>query len=188
MAYQYDTLNRLIQEAGSGGPQAWTQSYAYDGFGNLSQKSTSPSGTNWAVASAPGTNQLINQSYDANGNLLVNSATYDIDNRISSETLDGVPLNFSYDAAGHRVTEDNGSSVNVFFYDISGRRIITYTCNSNFAPLSKSASCTSSPAVYFGGKLVQKDLALVATDRLRSVRANAYGEKFEYQPYGAAPA
>ncbi len=31
VAYQYDSLNRLISAAGSG----WTQTQAYDGFGNL---------------------------------------------------------------------------------------------------------------------------------------------------------
>ncbi len=37
--YQYDTLKRLISAAGSGDPTgAWSQTFTYDGFGNLLQK------------------------------------------------------------------------------------------------------------------------------------------------------
>jgi RHS repeat-associated protein len=38
--------------------------------------------------------------------------------------------------------------------------------------------------LYFGGKLVKSDGAVVVTDRLGSVRANSSGERMSYYPYG----
>jgi YD repeat-containing protein len=70
IAYQYDSLNRLIL-AQTTGPE-WGQSFGYDGFGNLlSQTVTKGSAPSLSVTVNPATNRITNagMSYDAKGNL-----------------------------------------------------------------------------------------------------------------------
>ena len=62
VSYQYDKLKRLISASSTVG---WSQSYTYDGFGNMTHKSGS-----FNVLTNPATNQMIGFNYDANGNLI----------------------------------------------------------------------------------------------------------------------
>ena len=64
-----------------------------------------------------------------------------------------------------------------YFYGIGGQKLLTKFCDGVH-------SCTTSYNVYFGGKLLKSNGAVVATDRLGSVRANDNGESFRYYPYG----
>ncbi|MFN7919441.1 MAG: RHS repeat-associated core domain-containing protein [Bryobacteraceae bacterium] len=76
VTYTYDSLQRLTA-ASAAGPSPWSESYAYDGFGNLTGKA----GANWNVDGL--TNRINALNYDANGNQ--NNSTisvYDIDNRL----------------------------------------------------------------------------------------------------------
>jgi YD repeat-containing protein len=71
IGYQYDALKRLVSasstpNAGSS-VAAWTQTYQYDGFGNLTSKALNGAGTSIPVNGA--TNRLTNSYYDANGNM-----------------------------------------------------------------------------------------------------------------------
>ena len=50
--------------------------------------------------------------------------------------------------------------------------------------MEDAQGCTAKYNVYFGGKLVKSNGAVVATDRLGSVRANSTGERMTYYPYG----
>jgi hypothetical protein len=73
ITYAYDALKRLVlasstPNAGST-PTAWTQTYQYDGFGNLG-----PTGAD------PATNRLIGPGYDNNGNML-GGGSYQYDGR-----------------------------------------------------------------------------------------------------------
>ena len=72
----------------SGGtPTAWTQSYTYDGFGNLTAKILN--GTTTSIPVNAATNQLSSAYYDANGNMTSGvgaTFTYDESNRMSSAT------------------------------------------------------------------------------------------------------
>ncbi|MFN7919438.1 MAG: RHS repeat-associated core domain-containing protein [Bryobacteraceae bacterium] len=76
VTYTYDSLQRLTA-ASAAGPSPWSESYAYDGFGNLTGKA----GANWNVDGL--TNRITGLNYDSNGNQ--NNSTisvYDIDNRL----------------------------------------------------------------------------------------------------------
>jgi len=71
VTYQYDALKRLISAAAtpnSGGPAAGTQTYGFDGFGNLTSKVLN--GTTAAIPVDGATNRLTSATYDANGNML----------------------------------------------------------------------------------------------------------------------
>ncbi len=65
VAYQYDSLNRLISAAGSG----WTQTQSYDGFGNLTGRvgTGAAQSTTMSTPADAATNRLSGYSYDANG-------------------------------------------------------------------------------------------------------------------------
>ena len=89
ISYTYDSLKRLTEASStpiSGStPTAWTQNYAYDGFGNMtSVKLNGVTTTSYTVD--PATNRFTS-SYDANGNSLSvmgATLTYDEANRVKS--------------------------------------------------------------------------------------------------------
>jgi len=92
VSYSYDALKRLISASSTpttgSSPAAWTQTFGYDGFGNLTSKVLN-SGSNsipWAVD--PATNRFgSGSSYDLNGNLLSGpgvTLSYDEANRVAS--------------------------------------------------------------------------------------------------------
>ncbi len=101
MIYQYDSLNRLISASGSG----WTQTQAYDGFGNLTGRTGTGTaqGTTISTPTNATTNQLSGYSYDANGNLISTGYAYDAENRISS--VNAGALEYFYDAQNKRIWE-----------------------------------------------------------------------------------
>ena len=78
---------------------------------------------------------------------------------------------------GKRVMKEMMSGTEWYFYGIGGQKLLTKFCDGVH-------SCTTDYNVYFGGKLLKSKGAVVATDRLGSVRANANGETFRYYPYG----
>lgn len=84
ISYQYDSLKRLISASSSAG---WADSYGYDSFGNLlSMTPTAGSPPQLSQAVNPANNQIVGQTYDANGNELSapagGSLTYDSENRM----------------------------------------------------------------------------------------------------------
>ena len=189
ISYQYDTLKRLTTATTS----AQTQSFAYDGFGNLLSQSATGSGsapvTSWTV------NQITNQisspnfSYDLNGNLTGApggvSYSYNIENRLVSSSASSLPYVYQFD--GKRVVENGRLN----FYSPYGRKLGIYSINTGqssitFQPIRVNA--------FFGDRVVASwalvsgttyDWELVAVDRLGSVRANATtGEHFNYFPFG----
>ena len=65
VTYAYQTLNRLITASGAGNAQgSWSQTFGYDGFGNLLSKTgvNAPDVTSWTVI--PATNQISNNGAD----------------------------------------------------------------------------------------------------------------------------
>jgi RHS repeat-associated protein len=167
---------------------AWSQWYAYDGFGNMTEKE-STTGTVMTVAVNPATNQIVGQPYDANGNMLGQTVTYmlngqqitgpsntwDAENRLSFQVLDGTPYQYTYDPSGRRVVTQNmapsGGVVKTTFYGAAGERV--------------TWGATSESYVRFAGRTISFGTREVK-DRLGSVRATEAGQNFQYMPYGEA--
>ena len=100
ISYQYDWLKRLISASSSAGR---AETYGYDWFGNLDAMTPmagSPPQLSEAVN--PANNQIVGQSYDANGNQLTAAAgalTYDSENHLL--TVPGVQ--YAYDSHNRRI-------------------------------------------------------------------------------------
>jgi RHS repeat-associated protein len=202
--YTYDALNRLIAAttSNSTGPQ-WGESYAYDGFGNLlSKTATQGSAPQASLVVNSATNQLGNAgSVDANGNALWGTGTgvtqfaWDGENRLvapAAQDSSGNWVTYSYDPWGKRVlqyaTAGSASTVStcvLYFYGANGKRLGTYNCGYSNGQFSVS---TANVNVYFGKKLIASGSEMnqnaVFTDRLGSVRGQAFGAPIAYFPYG----
>ena len=190
VSYQYDSLNRLISASGSG----WTQTQAYDGFGNLTGRTGTGTaqGTTISTPTNATTNQLSGYSYDANGNLISTGYAYDAENRISS--VNAGALEYFYDAQNKRIWElpcqpslcstgnwaPQGQTINLFGAD--GKQLASYslgdTVVNNQLTVTFGVLAVRS---YFGGRLVGQQLGAniyepVIQDRLGSVG--------KYYPYG----
>jgi RHS repeat-associated protein len=121
--YTYDDITRLAT-GNCGTP--WSQTYSYDQYGNVLQKSGN--GPFQASYSNPNTTNRIativgepNPSYDANGNLLsAESHTFSWDpNWGNSSSIDGKTL--TYDALGRMVEMQNGSATTQFMFGPTGK-------------------------------------------------------------------
>ena len=137
MAYQYDSLNRLIKAQATS--NTWGQGFVYDGFGNLLQKNvTAGSAPALAITVNPANNQISSSQYgyDFNGNVTsLPTGTgsvilqYDIENRVSlysSPYTSTQNYQYAYGAANQRVWKGtfNGQptpqSEQFYFYGIHG--------------------------------------------------------------------
>jgi RHS repeat-associated protein len=198
-AYAYDLLNRLTSASNS----LWSQSYTYDGFGNLltkSQANGSPNPSPSTSASYNANNQQVGYNYDANGNISgANNMTfgYTVENKLNSETTSAWPYAqslYAYDPWGKRVMKETNPDPNnyegeynplweFYFYSITGQRLVTMDCNNpNANPIP---SCTVvGESLYFKEKMLVSNGVYVVTDRLGSVRANTQQGSFAYYPYG----
>jgi RHS repeat-associated protein len=174
--YTYDALNRLATAGATNG--TWGQAFAYDGFGNLTGKTvTQGSAPTLSVSFDPLTNHQNGQSYDANGNPTGMYLRYDVENRMTQ----GPGGYYAYDHAGKRVKKTVTGAEEFYFYGIGGQRLATTVCTGE----DDGTGCQPRVYdVYFGGKLVKSRGAVVATDRLGSVRASSNGDRMTYYPYG----
>jgi RHS repeat-associated protein len=160
-SYQYDPLKRLssatAQSTGSA-PAPYTQTFQYDGFGNLTQKVLN--GTSTPIAVNAATNRLTNAYYDANGNMTSGAGatlTYDEVNRVTTVTeTSGGEAFYGYDASNKRIYQ-RGSNVpagEVFiFYGAKGEKLGQYVISTSCYP---SAFCVvpETTNLWFGGRLV----------------------------------
>ena len=110
--YTYDALNRLKTAAESGSGTAWSQTYAYDRYGNRRVTAGAAHGSNQALtpqstADIAGTNRLagtkgvnLTVAYDAAGNIKADWAgrgfKYDGDNRLVSFDTTGTDSDTTY--------------------------------------------------------------------------------------------
>jgi len=134
IVYQYDALKRLTSTSSTpingSTPTAWTQSFQYDGFGNLVSK-TLNGGANLTPAVNPATNQLACQCYDLNGNMTSGVSatfTYDEANRmITAQEVSGGREYYGYDAANKRVYRMTASGQEqLTFYGVHGEKLGVY--------------------------------------------------------------
>jgi RHS repeat-associated protein len=182
VTYTYDSLNRMATAAGNG----WGEAYTFDPFGNLTTKQvTSGSGPSLSQAVNQSNNQIVGQSYDANGNALVANAAYDVENHIYA-LVGGPPYtSYSYDAQGKRIFLWNGTvdgnnnptTFSVIAYAASGQKLGTYQCipgtyysGGNYVPFIGVSVASSDQ--YFGGR------RLAVMDQL--------GSAGTYYPWGEA--
>ena len=214
VVYTYDSLQRLIA-AQTAGPQ-WGNAYSYDGFGNLLSKTvTKGSAPTLTMGYDPATNRPTGPdapSFDANGNEQV--GTWDIENRLVSQTLDGARNDWGYDPNGHRVLRYQPGAASekwtLYFYGPGGQVLSQIACliPTVYPFIGYDACGTEKSNVYFGGRLVARTLAQgppvqnyygtvapalgvtgIVTDRLGSVRAsqtqtNGTWTLTSYYPYG----
>ncbi len=192
VTYQYDLLKRMVSAtAGSN----WTQTFGYDGFGNLTSKST-PSGSSELPLPGvnPAKNWLTGYTYDSNGNVASYSnfaLAYDPANRLSSATTGSFVETYGYDASNHRIERVNAALDTVYFFSPSGVLLSEFNCLSTCTLIYNR--------IYFGGMVLGTDgttvngTALSAlgdsftwTDRLGSAQSTyPYGADIGSYPAGA---
>lgn len=188
IAYSYDALKRLTSASSTpqtGSPASpWTQSFQFDGFGNLTAKVLN--GTPTAIPVNAATNQLTAASYDLNGNMLTGQApgsglgvtyTYDAANRITSAALtSGGAEYYGYSPVDnrrvYRMTASGTEQWTV--YGAYGEKLGVFQYNSSgeLYPVSSNVS--------FAGRTIQDGNFPVFQDRLGTNRAS--GARF--YPYG----
>jgi RHS repeat-associated protein len=201
VSYSYDSLNRLASAAATGG-SAWSQTYSFDGFGNLTGNG------NWTQSVNAANNQISTVSYDANGNQTQSAIigqsgnatlSYDVENRLTAMVYGANPPvtigQYAYNPSNQRVWRqavENGVTAEYFyFYGIDGKREATYKVTSN-APTGLNSyraalvGTAQDVLVYFWGETIQEGsygstlaLSYVTADRLGSMPGGA-----KLDPYG----
>jgi RHS repeat-associated protein len=199
VTYQYDCLNRLISAAATNtktGASIWGNSFTFDGFGNLTNKTvTAGSAPSLSQMVDGTTNRIAGYNYDANGNQTTIpvpgtgnvTPTYDIENRMIQLGTSG---KYAYNHSNQRVWKKTTSEY-FYFYGLDGKRAATYTVtvtgpSSGVAAVQLTAS---DMPVYYGSKLlmvgsyngISFTAAYVGVDRLGSVpggtKLYAWGEE-----------
>jgi RHS repeat-associated protein len=130
--YTYDELDRLktaSEKFGWDQSDSWSQTYAYDRFGNRAvapgSYRPSPQTPQGVGAYNVAKNQLWTAQYDVAGNMTVDpqgrTSSYDAENRQISFTGPAGTTNYSYDGAGRRVKVATPTQTNLYVYDAQGR-------------------------------------------------------------------
>jgi RHS repeat-associated protein len=193
IAYQYDSLKRLITATSTPLPSAnatpWSETYAYDGFGNLtgmSGNAAPPLSQAISVVNGQPTNQFVGVSYDGNGNVTAYgpppSATlgYDVANRL--QTVNSTNA-YAYDPSNRRVYFRNSTGTEtLYIFGAGGKKLAAYTIAGTTG--SQVNFTFQSRNVYFAGKLISAQGNAVSRDRLGSVRWNSATGGHTYFPYG----
>jgi RHS repeat-associated protein len=180
IVYQYDALKRLTSATSTpntgSSTTAWTQTFQYDGFGNLTAKVLN--GTTTSIVVNASTNQLSSASYDYNGNMTSGvgaTFTFDVANRmLSAAEVSGGVEYYGYAPDNKRIYKKLTSGVEEYtFYGGRGEKLGVYNLTSGTA----SALRTN---VWFAGKLISENGSTVFQDRVGTNRAS--GARF--YPYG----
>jgi RHS repeat-associated protein len=178
--YQYDALRRLTSAASTptvgSTPTAWTQTFQYDGFGNLTAKVLN--GTTTPIAVNPATNQLSSSTiYDFNGNMTSGGGatlTYDVANRVASANEFSAMEYYYYAPDNKRIYRLNATTEEWTFYGARGERLGVYSLgvSGGFTPLRTNVS--------FAGTLILDLNNAAYSDRIGSNR----GSGARFYPYG----
>ena len=129
--FTYDSLNRLTSAQNAGTDcnatvlqnktKYWGNSYGYDAWGNLLNKSIRKcSAENFSVAALTN-NQLSGYGYDVAGNMTNDptdgiTLSYDQENRVTG----AAGYTYTYDVDGNRVKKSNGSIGTLYWYMTPG--------------------------------------------------------------------
>jgi RHS repeat-associated protein len=154
--FTYDILNRLSSAQDNA---HWANTYSYDAWGNLWQKTPgAPAGENMNQTPDTG-NHLSSYSYDAAGNMQtdgINSWTYvyDAENRIASAG----GTTYTYDVDGRRVKKSSGTN---YWYGPGGAIMAETDSTGNWTNY-----------IFFGGQRLARnvsgDIKYYITDHLHS--------------------
>ena len=174
----------------------WTQTYQFDGFGNLTAKVLN--GTSTAVGVNAATNQLSNAGYDANGNMVSGAGVtmvYDEANRIGSATpVSGGTEYYGYAPDNKRVYRRKANGVEEWtLYGAGGEKLVVFaaagtTSNAVYGVWIADVAIVSR-SVWFAGKLIFEGypaaqsnpvMSGVYQDRLGTNRAGGA----RYLPFG----
>jgi RHS repeat-associated protein len=154
-SFVYDPLNRLL---GAGDQTHWSNSYVYDAWGNLTNKTPgAPAGENMNKT-ADTNNHLSGLTYDAGGNVINDGLggvlVFDGENRIKTAGS----VTYVYDADGRRVQKSSGTN---YWYGPSGAA---------FAETDSAGNWTN--YIFFGGQRLARnvsgDIKYYITDHLHS--------------------
>src|SRR5260221_10616027 len=192
--FTYDPLNRLTsaQNAGTncaattvnGKTEYWGNSYSYDAWGNLLNKTITKCSAENAVFTMTVKNQALYYPYDAGGNMLsdgISSYTFDQENRICGAN----GYTYTYEGDGNRVRKSNGTLAangTLYWYmtpgvvaesDLSGNPTAEYVFFDGERVARKS---TNGVFYYFSDHL---KTASVVTDSLGNVRSES-----DFYPWG----
>jgi RHS repeat-associated protein len=197
-AFTYDLLNRLIsaQNAGTncattvigGKSEYWGNSYGYDAWGNLLQKSVTKCGAENLSVTADAHNWIhasgTDYQYDSAGNMTFNATaptqtySYDQENRLTG----AAGYAYTYDGDGNRVRKSNASTGTLYWYmtpgivgesDLSGTLTDEYVFFDGERVARKS---TNGIFYYFSDHL---KTASVITDSAGVIKAES-----DYYPWG----
>ena len=187
ITYQYDQLKRLTSAsstptAGSSA-SAYTQTYQYDGFGNLTAEVLN--GTSTPIGVNAATNRLTNSNYDANGNMLTGvgaTFTYDEGNRVESAAeVSGGTEYYGYGPDNKRIYRLTATGQELItFYGAQGEKLGVFSVYG--APLYSN--------IWFAERLIVDSNYAVYGDRMGTNRANgwnvygALGGFDRFYPYG----
>jgi RHS repeat-associated protein len=135
LSYDYDALGRLhdVKATDPFGAAAWSETYAYDSYGNRLSVATSGNGPDGSpipldgLAGSPTPpNGLVALSYDPKTNHVTTPGfAYDAaGNQIRTQRSDGSWVRYQYDQAGRfaQVTDDSGKSLEQYAYGADGKR------------------------------------------------------------------
>jgi RHS repeat-associated protein len=195
--FTYDALNRLISAQNAGTDctakvlqnktEYWGNSYGYDAWGNLLQKSITKCGAENLSVTADAHNWLhasgTDYQYDAAGNMTYDatasvSYTFDQENRLTG----AAGYTYTYDADGNRVRKSNGSTGTLYWYmtpgivgesDLSGNLTDEYIFFDGERAARKS---TNGVFYYFSDHL---KTASVVTDSLGNIKSES-----DFYPWG----
>jgi len=183
--YTFDTLGRLTY-ANNTGTSPWSQTFTYDGFGNLLTETGSGGAPTKTLSVDPTTNRINSSgySYDLAGNLTampgITSMVYDKNNRLSQATVAGGTEKYGYNPAGQRAWMlSTSGQYTVYFYGVKGELLATYYHDYG------SCHCTTvvGPYVYFAGKKIWDGAGMVE-DRLGSKVETSGASATSYYPFG----
>ena len=162
--YQYDSIHRLMSATTTAGT-AWSQSFVYDGFGNMKQKM----GTGLAVGTS--FNISLNSAKNGGGT----GDPGDIDNRIVTGPTGET---YSYAPDNKRIAKTlMGGAGTQWFLWVGGMRIGTYTHNWN-SGTSQWVLAGSKEDWYVAGRRVAPSDRL-GSDLTSGLKLMPYGEEIQ---------
>jgi RHS repeat-associated protein len=154
-SFSYDALNRLITAGDNG---HWANSYTYDAWGNLTNKTPgSPAGESMNQP-ADTNNHLSGLTYDPAGNVtndgLGGTFAFDAENRIKAAGT----VTYTYDADGRRIQKSTGTN---YWYGPGGQVMAETDSAGNWTNY-----------IFFGGQRLARnvsgDIKYYITDHLHS--------------------